>query len=80
MGGSDFKCAPTRFVAQNYFAFDKRGHNRQAVFAAGENSAPYRADLRELKGLFGVGGYAYYSIANYGNLRLASGESVAELV
>src|SRR5690606_10453089 len=21
-GGSDFKCAPTRFVAQNYFAFD----------------------------------------------------------
>src|SRR5690606_11594966 len=28
-GGSDFKCAPTRFVAQNYFAFDigisKRG-------------------------------------------------------
>lgn len=36
----------------------QRSNNRQVVFAAGEDSTRYRADLRELKGLFGVEGYA----------------------
>ncbi|NWL76729.1 transposase, partial [Pseudomonas taiwanensis] len=43
----------------------QRGHNRQVVFAENAYFERYLADLRELKGAFGVKVYAYCLMTNH---------------
>lgn len=57
----------------------QRGHNRQAVFAVGEDYQRYLADLRELKDVFGVKVYAYCLMTSHVHLLLAPGDSIAGL-
>lgn len=65
-----------RIVLPNYpHHVVQRGHNRQVVFAAEQDYQRYIADLRELKGVFGVKVYAFCLMTNHVHLLLAPGEA-----
>lgn len=69
-----------RLVVPNYpHHVVQRGHNRQVVFASGEDYQRYITDLRELKDVFGVKVYAYCLMTNHVHLLLAPGEAIAGL-
>ena len=54
----------------------QRWHNRQVVFAGGDDYLRYLDDLWDLKGEFDIQVYAYCLMTNHVHLLLAPGETV----
>ena len=57
----------------------QRGHNRQVVFAAGEDYERYLSDVRELKEAFGIKVYAYCLMTNHVHLLLGPRDTPSAL-